>query len=102
MRLLGTVDQDEGPKPLTCPWEAAGGDWAPLAAQISELFAGGRWSTEGRFSWGVTFTDCPCICASAFTELLALPQLAWAVPSPCGVRVPCSPSLAQGFVDVLL
>lgn len=32
MGLLDIVD--EGPKPLTWPWDVAGGDWPPLAAQI--------------------------------------------------------------------
>lgn len=40
--VLGTTGKDKGPGTLTCPHGVAGGDWAPLAAQISEILADGR------------------------------------------------------------
>lgn len=38
---LGTTGEDEGLGTLSCPCGVAGGDWAPLAAQISKLLADG-------------------------------------------------------------
>lgn len=95
--LLDTVDKDEGPKPLTCPWEVAGGDWAPLAAQISELLAVGRWSAGGRFSCsGVAFTGWPCSCASA------LPRLSWAVLFLLQDRCPLQPFPVLGLSECII